>query len=88
MAEWMAYDNIDPIGAQRADYMGALIASTVANTTRQKSSDRIFGPGDFLPPWITADKKAQSAEEQIELLARLTVASGGKDLRPKKKRKK
>jgi hypothetical protein len=65
----MAYDNVDPIGDQRLDYMGALIASTIANTTRSKPSDRLFTALDFMPPWSRSDQPAQPEKSSAEMLA-------------------
>ena len=47
LAEWMAYERIDPFGNERGDLRAGIIASTVANCSvavRAKTK-----PGDFMP---------------------------------------
>ena len=47
LAEWMAYDSIDPIGEVRGDLRAALISSTMANIHRSTKT-RAYKLADFL----------------------------------------
>jgi len=49
ISEWMAFDSIDPIGAERGDLRAGIIASTVANTSGGKKDGDAFKPADFMP---------------------------------------
>ena len=47
LAEYLAFDQIEPIGDIRADAAAGVIASTVANCHRSKGKS--FTPMDFMP---------------------------------------
>lgn len=50
VAEWMAYDSLEPIGELRADVRAGIIASVIANTNRdRKRRPDPFTPHDFMP---------------------------------------
>jgi len=48
LAEWRAYERLEPFGEWRADYRAAIVASVMANAFRGKES-RAFTPEDFMP---------------------------------------
>jgi len=48
MAEWIAFDRIDPWSEARADLRAGIIASVVANVNRGKKT-KAFTPVDFMP---------------------------------------
>jgi len=49
LSEWMAFARLEPFGFE-ADMLGhAITASTVANTSRTKKSQKVFKPDDFIP---------------------------------------
>ena len=64
LAEWQAFDRIEPFGEQRADLRSAIVAATVASsgTNRPKRAPKV---ADFLPfadkpaPVLLADPAAQ-----------------------------
>ncbi len=47
-AEWMAYDQLEPMGEQRADLRMGIMAATLANVNRGRGQ-RAFKPADFMP---------------------------------------
>lgn len=47
LAEWMAYDAIDPFGEERADLRSAIVATQVSNAWFKKATP--FSPMDFMP---------------------------------------
>jgi len=50
IAEWMAYDSLDPIGRERGDLQAGVIASTIANTMGGGRKDgQPHKPVDFMP---------------------------------------
>lgn len=59
-AEWIAYNNISPIGDERAELSRAIIANTVAACHGNKSK-----LADFMPRW---DVKPMTKAEFIERL--------------------
>ena len=48
LAEWMAFDRLEPIGGPAADFRTGILASTVANVARGKRG-KAFSPVDFMP---------------------------------------
>lgn len=47
LTEWAASYAIEPWGEARQDLQAGVVAATVANANRAKSTDRVFGPRDF-----------------------------------------
>ncbi len=64
-SEWLAYDQIDPIGQQREDLRAGIIAATVANSSG--NSKHQFKPEEFMPRFGEPPKR-QTAEEQMAIL--------------------
>ena len=70
LAEWEAYDKIDPIGTWRDDFRMAFLSSLVTNLTVQvhgKKGTKLMVPIDFMPEWDMERKtmvvKKQTMEE-------------------------
>ena len=65
ISEWIAFNNIEPFGEQRADLRAAMIACVMANAWRGKNQPA-FKLDDFIlnfdPP------KQQSVEEMKKIL--------------------
>ena len=76
LAEWEAFDSIDPIGDERGDLLMGILASLMANMNRKKGS-KAYRPSDFMP-FVDREavKKADTAAlgEQIKA----ALAGGGK----------
>jgi len=70
LAEWEAYDKIEPIGTSKYDwYRTGLLASVITNLVSaifgKKGSRKSASPEDFVPDWARVDKRVrrQSVEE-------------------------
>ena len=68
--EWEAYFSIYPFSEYRADYRNGLIASSIYNVNRSKSTDKLFNPTDFIPDFLQIedtkpkiDSKSSSEDE-------------------------
>lgn len=48
LTEWMAYDQLEPIGAYRLDMVGGIISSILANQNRKRGA-HAYKPQDFMP---------------------------------------
>ena len=51
LAEWEAYDRLEPIGEVREDYRKAYQACLIANTTPRKKGSKPYEVEDFLLTW-------------------------------------
>ncbi len=71
MAEFIAYDRVDPWDQSRADLRAGIIASVIANVNRGKKS-KTFSARDFMP-------YAQAEHER----QRITASPKGKSLNKK-----
>ena len=83
LTEWIAYDQIDPIGSARIDAGFGLVAATVVNVNRKKGR-RAIKPIDMYPSWdqeFEKRHKKQSWQDQLTIVEMLNAAVGGKDLR-------
>jgi hypothetical protein len=50
--EWLAYNTLEPIGAQRADLNAGIIASVIANVNRDaRKRKEPFTAKDFMPEY-------------------------------------
>jgi len=63
LAEWVAYNSIDPIGNFRSDLQSGIVASTIANVNRGKNTNP-YSPQDFMP--ILETKSKVSSEEDMK----------------------
>jgi hypothetical protein len=75
LAEWRAYDQLEPIGVDRIEYGFAMLASVIMNIAISifgKRNTKQFLPTDFLPDWDgtrkVEPKKKQSVEEMKQIL--------------------
>lgn len=48
LAEWMAYEMIEPFESTRGDLRTALTCTTMANLSRTKKSDAVYQMKDFM----------------------------------------
>lgn len=82
LAEWQAYDQIDPIGEARADLRAGIVASTVANVNRDpKKRTRPYKPADFMPDFDKAEREPDW-QRMLQQAMMINAAYGGKDMRP------
>jgi Protein of unknown function (DUF4035) len=63
--ECMLYEQLEPFGGRRGDLQAGLIASTIANANRGKTT-KPFVPKDFMPEWDAKPEPVQTPEKQLE----------------------
>jgi len=68
LAEWVAYNSLDPIGNFRSDLQSGIIASTIANVNRGKNTSP-FSPHDFMPV-LDKPTKVDSVDEMKATMMR------------------
>ena len=64
LTEWIAFDQIDPIGDERADLNAGIVASTLANCNRGEATEP-FKPADFMPDY---DGSRREEEPDVDAL--------------------
>lgn len=88
LAEWRAYDLLEPIGTERIEYGFAMLCAVIMNIALSvfgKKDAKQFSPLDFMPSWDGSaykereETKKQSVEEMKRILE--MIAAG----QPKKK---
>lgn len=88
LTEWMAFAQVEPFGEAREDMRAALIASTIANTARDKKKRRKpYQPEEFmkaLPRFRDeAQGERQTWQDHLRIVTMWNAALGGKDERKK-----
>jgi hypothetical protein len=84
--EWQAYDKLEPIGEQRADYRLAILCSVITNIARAiwgKKGCKMSTIDDFLFRWdreeqVVAEPKKQSVGDMKKILQTIVQLSGKK----------
>ena len=72
ISEWAAYYSLEPFGYFRsADLPASIIASTLANCNRTKSS-KMFTPKDFMLVGEHAQNKVMEEDEMQNILQAMT----------------
>lgn len=88
LAEWEAFDKIDPIGDWRGDYHAALLSSVLTNLVIQvhgKSGAKLTELMDFMPNWDgEKTERGQSPSEMKSILMAL-VKKQNEDVQRKSK---
>lgn len=81
LAEWEAYNMLDPIGEVREDFRNAMLSCLITNIAIKwasgKKTVKLSEIADFLPQWdVTAPKevKKQSMEEMKKALKEIAKA--------------
>ena len=81
IVEWMGFDFVDPIGAQRTDMQAALIAYTVAAVAPKAKNTKKLKLSDFVLKFDPPKKKQGHAQTPLEMRAAVKhahLAFGGK----------
>ena len=79
-AEWLAFMNLEPLGAERADLQAGIIAATVANAHRDpKQRRQPYQPGDFIPDYDPQPEK--TGQDLLAIVELINAGLGGRDLR-------
>lgn len=75
-SEWMAFDQLDPFGAEREDLRMGIVCSTLVHAQHPKAK---CTPSDFMPQFDRVAGKAKKPRQSVEeMQARCMLASGGK----------
>ncbi len=64
LAEWMAYEQVEPFGDARGDLQAGVVASTIANVNRGKRA-KSYKPQDFLLQFRKPQAQSLSAEATL-----------------------
>jgi Protein of unknown function (DUF4035) len=95
LAEWEAYDKLDPIGSWRGDFQMACLASIVTNiaiSVHNKQGSKFTTPNDFMPDWSgerdEEEQPIQSLEEMKAILLDIAGAQNRKIAKERAKTKK
>jgi hypothetical protein len=81
VAEWLAYDSLDPFGNQRGDLQAAGIASVIANVHRDKKA-KAFTRADFIPDYAGDATRT----EPTDLAAKINATLGGLAAKTRKRK--
>ena len=77
LAEWEAFDKIDPIGSFRADYRMAQICSTNTNLAIQvnkgKKNVKLTTAMDFMPDYSGELKEKRNKPQSVEEMKRILL---------------
>ena len=76
LREWMAYYSLEPWGQERGDLRAGIIAATMANLKRGKSS-KAFTPKDFMPKYDLPPRRKQTVDDVRNILRAFTKAARG-----------
>jgi hypothetical protein len=69
ITEWMAYEMVEPFGPWREDVRAGVIASTIANVNRGKSS-KPFKPTDFV---LEFGKQRKPVDDTALMMAQMQM---------------
>lgn len=79
LAEWQAYDSLDPIGEARADFRFSYLAhliTTLTSSVHGKKGSKMPDLKDFLFEWDVEGKEiGQTADEMRQLLRSVSRSS-------------
>jgi len=76
ISEWIAYDQIEPIGSIQTQLVGGIVASTIANCHRGKNQSA-FAPMDFMPLQKDASARDDSVDQTAAKLEAFSLMGRG-----------
>ncbi len=76
LAEWMAFDSLEPIGDRRADLQAGVVCATMANLERP-AGHRAYQPHEFMPGW-DEPSPTEIRKRRIAQVKALAVALGAR----------
>ena len=71
LAEWEAYNRVDPIGTERDDFRMAFLAMTITNVAigaLGSKGAKMAKLEDFMPIWDSKAKHEQSSDQMKNIL--------------------
>jgi len=94
IAEWEAYNTIDPIGGDRDDYRFALLGSFIANLFRDPKKGEFYSPLDIMNDFMDWGKvkrkiiknkaKFQSLEQMRQVIDSMKILFKRKKIKSRK----
>jgi hypothetical protein len=94
VTEWLAYDELDPVGKWRDELMIASLESLIVNIVRQLYSPKgrtpkFVSPDEFMIKWGETDEqrpepKRQTPEEMERVVRNIAAVMGTRDKIEKK----
>lgn len=88
MAEWEAYDRLDPMGDWREDYRLAFLCSLMMNIAIKQGGQKgakLTEPLDFMLVWDEEKKQGSTEQSPEEILAIFTAMASNMKTKPKNK---
>jgi hypothetical protein len=64
LAEWVAFDSLEPVGEYRADFRAGMLASLFANANKAKGA-KTLSPGDFMPFIEKEEPDVHESEQSV-----------------------
>jgi hypothetical protein len=77
LAEWRTYDELEPIGAPRADLRSAILAQILANAHRDPKKEALTLEQFVLKTPDALVREKTEEEKELELVARIKRSLGG-----------
>jgi hypothetical protein len=83
-SEWLAYNDLEPIGPQRADLNAGLIASVIANVGLRPK--HLYSAADFMPVYDRPDPKPEEHWRQQQAAFKTLMAAQKKNKAERRKK--
>lgn len=90
ITEWLAYNELEPIGEWRGDFRIAILCSVIVNLAGaawgRKGKHKIATPADFMPDWgrrVIEPEVEQSVEEMKQVVKSIARSAVKKDRKKK-----
>lgn len=83
--EWLAYNELDPIGSGRGDWRAAMVACTISNAMRGKRGRRAK-VRDFMPKFGPVGIRKQSIASMRANLNAMTADFAANKNKPRKRK--
>jgi len=77
LVEWVGFNALSPIGDDRADLIGAMVAATVMNS-QGGDRGRPVQPSDYMPRWDAGDEDDEQlaiAHERAQMQAMIAFTA-------------
>jgi hypothetical protein len=85
--EWAVFDQMNPMGPERYDWLAAAIMAVIANA--HKTKGRVLTPKDFLPKWkVPLNLKQAKPWQAIKMKLMAWVGPHNKRVEEEERRRK
>jgi hypothetical protein len=65
LTEWMAYDQLDPIGEERGDYLIAMLCSVIVNSNPYRGKDSPVAKAEDFMPFMDQEERKQIKMKRV-----------------------